>query len=80
MFDLISETGKLEEPLARRFFKELILGLHHMNAKGKCHRDIKLENIMLDHDYRIVYVDLGFVYDLRGDDRTGLIQGMTGTP
>ena len=48
VFDLIFETGRMDDPFARRYLKELVLGLNHMHEKGRCHRDIKLENVMFD--------------------------------
>jgi tRNA A-37 threonylcarbamoyl transferase component Bud32 len=32
------------------YFLQLMLGLEHMHKKGIAHRDIKLENILLNHD------------------------------
>jgi serine/threonine protein kinase len=35
------------EPTARRLFRELLEGVAHLHRVGCCHRDIRLENIML---------------------------------
>jgi len=48
-----------DEGKARTWFKQLIQALDHYHKKGVCHRDICLENIMLDEKDRVVLVDPG---------------------
>ena len=66
VFDVISESGPMDDPIARRYLKELILGLQHIHNRGKAHRDIKLENVMFNDDYNMVYIDHGYVAELKG--------------
>jgi len=40
----------LPEPQARFFFHQILCGVAYMHMKGVCHRDLKLENVLLDHD------------------------------
>jgi len=40
----------LPEDYARFFFHQILCGIGYMHAKGFCHRDLKLENILLDAD------------------------------
>ena len=51
IFDLISESGRFSEPVARFYFKQLIDAMEAINQKGYCHRDIKPENILLDENF-----------------------------
>jgi serine/threonine-protein kinase SRK2 len=48
LFDRILSAGKFSEPEARYFFQQLISGVAHCHAKGVAHRDLKLENTLLD--------------------------------
>lgn len=44
--------------------KIIIKALKHMHEKGICHRDIKLENTLLDKDYVLKICDLGMSSDI----------------
>ncbi|KAJ4902815.1 Serine/threonine-protein kinase SRK2J [Raphanus sativus] len=48
LFDRISSAGRFSEAEARYFFQQLICGVHYLHAMQICHRDLKLENILLD--------------------------------
>ena len=60
MFDLILEHGRLEESVARFYFQQLLDAVEHMHSLGYAHRDIKLENIVLDRDQNLKLIDLAF--------------------
>lgn len=48
MFDvLIDQYGHFEEDYSKRIFRNLLLAVNHMHVKGYCHRDIKLDNILI---------------------------------
>eukprot|EP00541_Cyclophora_tenuis_P005719 CAMPEP_0116542362 /NCGR_PEP_ID=MMETSP0397-20121206/978_1 /TAXON_ID=216820 /ORGANISM="Cyclophora tenuis, Strain ECT3854" /LENGTH=452 /DNA_ID=CAMNT_0004066371 /DNA_START=1 /DNA_END=1359 /DNA_ORIENTATION=+ len=61
---------QVEEGKARLWFRQLLSGLFHLQRKGVCHRDISLENLMIDDEndelkiidmgmcLRVPYVDL----------------------
>lgn len=38
----------------------MIKALSHLKSKGVAHRDIKLENIMLDDNLNLKLIDFGF--------------------
>ena len=50
--DLVQDNpnGKLEEEQARIYFKQLVEGMDYIHSKGIIHRDIKLENILLNKE------------------------------
>ena len=40
--------GRIPEPLARFYFRQLARAIEHMHTNEFCHRDLKLENVMID--------------------------------
>ena len=54
------EGYKLEEEVARCLFKQILAGLGYLHSKSIIHRDIKLENILLDKTQRkAIIADFG---------------------
>jgi serine/threonine protein kinase len=60
LFDYLVEKGRMLEGEARRLFGELTVAVGHMHREGVVHRDLKLENVLLDGELRIKLGDLGF--------------------
>ncbi|KAL0479270.1 SNF1-related protein kinase catalytic subunit alpha KIN10 [Acrasis kona] len=48
-----------EEDLARYYFLQLIDGLAYCHKNGVCHRDLRLENLLLDNNGSIKITDFG---------------------
>lgn len=48
LFDLIESTGALNENTAKYFMRQILEALDYMEKEGVAHRDLKLENIMID--------------------------------
>jgi|TARA_B100001758_G_scaffold238593_1_gene241948 serine/threonine-protein kinase SRK2 len=48
LFDRICGKGRFHEDEARFFFQQLISGLEYCHGHGVAHRDLKLENTLLD--------------------------------
>ncbi|XP_027192514.1 serine/threonine-protein kinase SRK2I-like [Cicer arietinum] len=48
LFERISNAGRFSEDEARFFFQQLISGVSYCHAMQVCHRDLKLENTLLD--------------------------------
>ncbi|KAF3992510.1 hypothetical protein FT662_01056 [Candidozyma haemuli var. vulneris] len=70
LFDYILQHKHLKEDFARKLFAQLVSGVDYMHSKGFVHRDLKLENLLLDKHRNIIISDFGFVNsfsDRRGD-------------
>lgn len=51
---------RLPEDEARRIYHQLMEGLQYCHRKCITHRDIKLENILLDENRNVKIIDFGF--------------------
>jgi serine/threonine protein kinase len=73
-FHLIN-TGRFTESRARFYAAEVLLGLEHLHSKSVIYRDMKLENILLDHGGHCRVSDLGLAVVTQVP-----IKGYAGTP
>ena len=60
LFSSIVDNGPLPEKEAARLFHQILSALLYLRKMGISHRDIKLENLLLDKDWNIKLVDFGF--------------------
>ena len=74
LFDYVS-FGAFPEPISRLYFQQMIKALAYVHSKGFAHRDMKLENILLDDQFNLKIADFGFVADVQS-----VLQTYAGTP
>ncbi|XP_027290000.1 sperm motility kinase-like [Cricetulus griseus] len=55
----IGRVGRLQEEQARHIFTQLVCAVHYCHDNGIAHRDIKLDNILLDDKGSIKLCDFG---------------------
>ncbi|CAK9170845.1 unnamed protein product [Ilex paraguariensis] len=62
LFERICSAGRFSEDEARFFFQQLISGVSYCHSIGICHRDLKLENTLLDGSSapRLKICDFGY--------------------
>ncbi|CAM8914086.1 hypothetical protein QQ045_031775 [Rhodiola kirilowii] len=62
LFERICNAGRFSEDEARFFFQQLISGVSYCHAMQVCHRDLKLENTLLDGSQapRLKICDFGY--------------------
>ncbi|NP_001121499.1 NUAK family SNF1-like kinase 2 [Xenopus tropicalis] len=59
LYDYISERQRLSDHEARRFFRQIVSAVQYCHANGIVHRDLKLENILLDENKNVKIADFG---------------------
>jgi serine/threonine protein kinase len=59
LLSYVRKRRKLNETLAKYLFKQIIEGIGYIHSKNILHRDIKLENILLDDKGHIKIADFG---------------------
>ena len=60
LFEYILNHRYLKDQPARRLFAQLVSGVGYLHKKGIVHRDLKLENLLLDRNKNIIITDFGF--------------------
>jgi len=62
LFERICNAGRFSEDEARFFFQQLISGVSYCHSMQVCHRDLKLENTLLDGSTapRLKICDFGY--------------------
>ena len=71
LFDYILNHRYLKDPAARRLFAQLVSGVGYLHKKGIVHRDLKLENLLLDRNRNIIITDFGFANTFNPADELG---------
>jgi serine/threonine protein kinase len=76
LFDYLVEKGRLTEEETRIIFGQLCLAVAYVHNKGVVHRDLKLENVLLDERCRVKLSDFGFTREF---ERGGFLNSVCGT-
>jgi protein-serine/threonine kinase len=71
LFDYILNHHYLKDNAARRLFAQLVSGVGYLHKKGIVHRDLKLENLLLDRNRNIIITDFGFANMFNPADELG---------
>lgn len=78
LYDYLVENQVLAEPEARRIFGQLCLAVAYVHSKGIVHRDLKLENILLDERCNVKLGDFGFTREFEAKRLMDTFCGTTG--
>ena len=78
------QTRTFSEPLARTYFRQLLMALRTSHMAGIYHRDVKLENLLLADDFGLKLADYGLCCMLPSSakelNEEPYIEGVCGSP
>ncbi|XP_061908794.1 NUAK family SNF1-like kinase 1 [Entelurus aequoreus] len=77
LYDYILEKRKLTETEARSIFRQITSAVHYCHKNGVVHRDLKLENILLNEDLTVKLADFGLSSQYH---KGSLLQTYCGSP
>ncbi|XP_042513832.1 CBL-interacting serine/threonine-protein kinase 7-like [Macadamia integrifolia] len=75
----ISRRQRFTDPIARRYFQQLVLALEFCHRNGVTHRDLKPQNLLLDDQGNLKVSDFG-LSALPEQLKDGLLHTACGTP
>jgi serine/threonine protein kinase len=65
LYELVKKSGKLSQSLAKALFLQILNGVEYLHKEvGLAHLDLKLENVLIDDDFRLKLCDFGFIEDI----------------
>lgn len=80
LFQKIAKGGRVKEESAHKYFRQLIDAIDFCHSRGIYHRDLKLENLLLDEDDNLKVTDFGLSALIGSDHQDGLLHTTCGTP
>lgn len=78
LYDYLVERSTMHEPEARRIFGQLCLAVAYVHERGIVHRDLKLENVLLDEKCNVKLGDFGFTREYEAKRLMETYCGTTG--
>ncbi|QDS72884.1 hypothetical protein FKW77_007581 [Venturia effusa] len=77
LYNHLLKTGPMEEKAVQKIFTQLVGSVSYVHQKQCVHRDLKLENILLDKNGNVKLVDFGFTREYEG--KSSYLQTWCGT-
>ncbi|XP_068199417.1 hormonally up-regulated neu tumor-associated kinase [Antennarius striatus] len=81
LMDRICDKRRLEEKEVRRYTRQILSAVDHLHKHGIVHRDLKIENFLLDEHNNIKIVDFGLSNTLKAESLSlELLSTQCGSP
>ncbi|KAI8826545.1 kinase-like domain-containing protein, partial [Fimicolochytrium jonesii] len=82
MFEYVLTRRQLKEPEACKFMCQLLSGVAYLHNRKIVHRDLKLENLLLDGNRNVLITDFGFANRMQAEkpDESKLLLTSCGSP
>lgn len=64
LFEYVTKNGHLSVDESLRLFTQVVGAVYYLHKSGCCHRDLKLENVLLDKHMNVKLSDFGFTREL----------------
>ena len=77
LYKIFQEHKRFDEAIVKFYAAQIIIAIGKLHEKGIMHRDLKLENIMVDENGYIKIIDYGLAKMLQNDE---LAMSYCGTP
>ena len=72
---LLRKFKVFDEPTAKGYFKQIASAISHCHSQNVCHRDLKLENILVDDQGKVKIIDFGFSTVCQSNSKLNLFCG-----
>ena len=79
LFDMVADKGRLTEDEARKYFQQLVVAIKYCHANKIAHRDLKLENLLLDRHGNLKISDFGLA-NMQATPDSSVMRTVCGTP
>ena len=79
LFYYVKNSKGIDENKVKFLFYKILKAVEQCHNKGICHRDLKLENILLDDLNNPILCDFGFADFIEGEDGSGNLNEFLGT-
>ena len=67
LYNLLRNTRRLNEIIARTYFKQIITAINHCHNKGIIHRNLTLKNISIYSNYDLKIAHFGYSKMIKSD-------------
>jgi serine/threonine protein kinase len=69
LFMYVKQSEGLNEEIAKLIFYKILKAVEHCHKSGICHRDLKLENILLNENNNPILCDFGYAGFIKDSDK-----------